>query len=158
MQNLLDLFITVVRSGGGAYIAAVFAVLLLFITAVFFTGLAFGRIRSEQKFKHRLTNERRDAVKRSRAVLEGQFSEQLAPFLPNFPLNPTEVCFLGKPIDFIGFRERSAGTISEVIFIEVKSGASQLSQTERSLRDCIKAGRVRYIEYRIDTGKAVFQT
>ena len=40
---------------------------------------------------------RRDAISRSRYVLFGQFSEQLAPFLPNFNFNPNECRFIGKP-------------------------------------------------------------
>jgi len=34
---------------------------------------------------------------KSRAVLGGQFSEQLAPFLPDFKYLPTECRFVGKP-------------------------------------------------------------
>ena len=39
----------------------------------------------------------------SRSVLVGVFSEQVAPFLPNFPkdLKASEARFIGKPIDFL---------------------------------------------------------
>jgi predicted Holliday junction resolvase-like endonuclease len=39
--------------------------------------------------------------------------------------------------------------ISEVIFLEVKSGASPaLNEQEKKLRDAVRAGRVRWVEYR----------
>jgi len=113
-------------------------------------GIFVGRLRAERQFASRLATERGDAVKRSRAVLGGQFSEQLAPFLPGFPGDPTEVRFVGKPVDFISFSGVSRGSVDEVVFIEVKTGDSRQSAVERSLRKAIEAGRVRYVEYRAD--------
>jgi predicted Holliday junction resolvase-like endonuclease len=75
-------------------------------------------------------------------------AEQLAPFLPGFPFDPTEIRFIGKPVDFIAFRGVSAGKVEEVVFVEVKSGASALSKVERSLREAVESGRVSWIEYR----------
>jgi predicted Holliday junction resolvase-like endonuclease len=72
----------------------------------------------------------------------------LAPYLPDFPWSPTEVRFLGKPIDFLVFRGMDGKTIEEVIFVEVKTGESRLSPVERSLRDAIQAGRVSWAEWR----------
>lgn len=112
-------------------------------------GLTIGRMKAERKFSSRLEAERFDAVKRSRAVLGGQFSEQLAPFLPGFPGDPTEIRFIGKPVDFISFSGASKGAVDEVVFIEVKTGESALSPVERSLKKAIEQGRVRYVEYRV---------
>jgi predicted Holliday junction resolvase-like endonuclease len=95
---------------------------------------------------------RQDAVKRSRAVLSGQFSEQLAPFLPGFPWRPTEARFIGKPVDFIVFKGMDEKEISEIVFVEVKSGNAQLSQQERRLRDAVLAKRVSWHEYRVPDG------
>ena len=89
---------------------------------------------------------------KSRAVLSGQFSEQLAPFLPDFNYNPTECRFLGKPIDFIVFPGLDGKEITEVVFVEVKSGQSSLSSVERQLRDVIKEKKVSWSEYRIPEG------
>jgi len=90
---------------------------------------------------------RRDATRRSRAVLTGQFSEQLAPYLPNFPYNPTEVRFVGKPIDYIVFEGLGERAITRVVFLEVKSGNAALNDAERSLRDAIQSGRVAFEVY-----------
>lgn len=111
-------------------------------------GRRAGRLDAERGLEERLVAERGDAVKRSRAVLGGLAAEQLAPYLPGFPFDPTELRFVGKPVDFIAFVGSSAGRIEEVAFVEVKSGGASLSPVERSLRDAIAAGKVRWLEYR----------
>ncbi len=111
-------------------------------------GKRSGRLEAERGLAGRLATERDDAVKRSRAVLGGLASEQLAPYLPGFPFDPTEVRFVGKPVDFVAFIGSSSGRIEEVAFVEVKSGNASLSGVERSLRDAVKEGRVRWVEYR----------
>ena len=103
------------------------------------------------KFKNLLKDGRIDAIKRSKAVINGQMVEQIAPFLPNFPCNPADVRFVGKPIDFVAFPGASENNeIKEVVFIEVKTGNSVLSPREKEIKDAIQQGRVRYVEYRFD--------
>ena len=86
-------------------------------------------------------------LKQSRAVLGGLVSEQIAPLLPDFPFDPGDCRFIGKPVDFIVFKGMNAQTISEVIFLEVKSGSSKsLNQQEKILREVIQAGRVRWVQ------------
>ncbi|MGC9311041.1 MAG: Holliday junction resolvase-like protein, partial [Candidatus Aenigmatarchaeota archaeon] len=70
---------------------------------------------------------RREAIEKSRVVLEGKFREQLAPLLPEFRYNPTDARFLGSPIDFVVFDGICENGPREVVFIEVKSGKSRLS-------------------------------
>jgi predicted Holliday junction resolvase-like endonuclease len=111
-------------------------------------GRRSGRLEAERNLPDRLASEREDAVRRSRAVLGGLASEQLAPYLPGFPFDPTEVRFIGKPVDFVAFVGAAAGKIEEVAFVEVKSGSASLNAAERSLRDAIGKGRVRWVEYR----------
>jgi predicted Holliday junction resolvase-like endonuclease len=132
----------------------VFAALALaaLLVLVLILGLALGRragrLEVERGLPARLASERDDAVKRSRAVLGGQLSEQLAPFLPGFPFDPSEVRFVGKPVDLVAFVGASTGRIQELVFVEVKWGGSTLTPVERSLRDAVTAGRVRFVEYR----------
>lgn len=74
--------------------------------------------------------------------------EQISPFLPNFPCNPADVRFVGKPIDFIGFPGAAAGEeIKEILLIEVKTGNSTLSERERQIKEAVENGRIRYIIY-----------
>jgi len=94
-------------------------------------------------------------LKQSRAVLGGLVSEQIAPLLPDFPFDPGDCRFIGKPVDFIVFRGMNGQNISEVIFLEVKSGASKsLSPQEKRLREAIQAGRVRWVQFNVEPEKA----
>jgi predicted Holliday junction resolvase-like endonuclease len=111
-------------------------------------GKRYGRLEAERGLPDRLASERGDAVRRSRAVLGGLAKEQFAPYLPGFPFDPNEVRFIGKPVDFVAFVGLSSGKVDEVVFVEVKSGNASLSAVERSLRDAIRQGRVRWVEYR----------
>ncbi len=123
--------------------------IIVTLVAIYYIGTQVGRRKAEKEQETRILLEREDAIKRSRAVLSGQFSEQLAPFLPNFPYKPTEARFIGKPIDFIVFKGMDEKKIEEVIFVEVKSGSSTLSTHERRLRDTINEKKVRWEEYAV---------
>lgn len=96
-------------------------------------------------------NVRKDAVKRSKAVINGQVAEQIAPFLPDFPANPSDARFIGKPVDFIVFSGLSENEkIDEILFVEVKTGKSLLSEREKEVKKAIEQRKVRYVEYRIN--------
>lgn len=135
----------------GAFLLVLAAALLLFVLGLLLghrLGRRSGRLESERGLPQRLAAEREDAVRRSRSVLGGQMAEQLAPYLPGFPFDPTELRFIGKPVDFLAFRGAASGEIEEVVFVEVKSGKASLSKVERSLRDAVEAGKVSWMEYR----------
>ena len=137
-----------------AYVLVVAVIVAAALLAIgLFLGLRLGkrsgRLEAERGLPDRLASERGDAVRRSRAVLGGLAAEQLAPWLPGFPFDPTEVRFIGKPVDFVAFVGSSGGRIEEVAFVEVKTGNASLSPVERSLRDAVKAGRVSWVEYRV---------
>jgi len=125
------------------------AVTIRIIVVVAVLCYFIGKLVAEAQFAKREKIIREDATKRSRAVIGGQFSEQLAPYLPNFPYKPTEVKFLGKPVDFIVFDGLDEKKVEKVVFVEVKSGKSSLSKTERSLQDAVQKGRVSYETYKV---------
>jgi predicted Holliday junction resolvase-like endonuclease len=93
---------------------------------------------------------RQDAVQRSLAVTVGKVYEQLVPYLPDFPFNPKDVRFLGSPVDFVVFDGLSDGQVSRVVFVEIKTGAAELSGRERRVRDAVREGRVEWQELRLD--------
>lgn len=82
--------------------------------------------------------------KKSSEVRLGQISENLAPFLKDFKYNPKETHFIGMPIDYIIFEE------DKIVFLEIKSGKSQLSTKQRNIRNLIKDGKVFWDEMRIN--------
>jgi predicted Holliday junction resolvase-like endonuclease len=104
-------------------------------------GWLFGRHGLEKIVRRRLSQ--------SRAVIGGQVAEQMAPVLKGFPYNPGDCRFIGKPIDYIVFNGMDEQQIDEVIFLEIKTGKSQLSDQEKHLRDAVKAGKVRWQELRL---------
>ena len=121
--------------------------LLLFVIFALVLLIIFQEIRIKIKLK----KIRQDAVKRSNAVKGGQLAEQLAPFLPNFPCNPADAHFLGQPIDYIAFPGLcEKGIAEEILLIEVKTGASQLSSREKGIKKAVEDGKIRYVEYRIN--------
>lgn len=124
-------------------------IFLLGIVIAYLAGMKIATIKRDKYWENELPGHRKDAVFRSRAVLSGQFSEQLAPFLPDFNFKPTEVRFLGKPVDFIVFKGMDNKKIDEVIFVEVKSGMSKISSVEKSLKETIENKNIRWEEYRI---------
>lgn len=82
--------------------------------------------------------------KKSSEVRTGKITEQIAPFLSDYPRNPRTARFIGDPIDFVHFDE------DKVTFVEVKSGKSQLSKKQRGIRDMIKEGKVEFVVYRVE--------
>jgi len=121
-------------------------------------GIIIGRKLVEQSFKARFQlwmseaeqGIRKDAVERSRTALGGRLSEQLAPFFPGFRYDPTEVRFIGSPVDLIIFPGLSESEPKEIVFVEVKTGQSKLTQRERRVKELVEQRKVRWEEYRPD--------
>jgi predicted Holliday junction resolvase-like endonuclease len=93
---------------------------------------------------------RQDAVQRSQSVTTGKIVEHLVPHLPNFNFNPKDARFIGSPVDFVvfdGLNDEDEDQIRNVVFIEIKTGLSALTLRERLVRDAIRAGRVRWVEW-----------
>jgi predicted Holliday junction resolvase-like endonuclease len=128
-------------------LAAVFCLLSLILGILI--GARHGRLKEAAAWEgHKLEGIVKARLKQSRAVLGGLVSEQLAPLLPGFPYDPGDCRFVGKPVDFIVFKGMNQKDISEVIFLEVKSGAAKaLNDQEKKLRDAVQAGRVRWVEF-----------
>jgi predicted Holliday junction resolvase-like endonuclease len=114
-------------------------------------GTRQGRLKEAAEWKGgKLEGIVKARLKQSRAVLGGLVSEQLAPLLPGFPYDPGDCRFVGKPVDFIVFKGMNEKDITEVIFLEVKTGtAKTLNDQEKKLRDAIQAGRVSWVEFDI---------
>ncbi len=98
-----------------------------------------------------LRNYKKKFRKASRSVIKGLVNEQLTPYLPGFKYNPSEVKFLGNPVDLIVFKGLDSNRVTEIVFLEIKSGKqAKLSAVERSIRDVINEKRVVWQMYRTD--------
>ena len=100
------------------------------------------------RWKDECTKEiRRDSVNRSRSTLKGRISEQIAPFLPEFPYNHADARFIGNPIDFVvfdgytGAKDDRTDSIA-IVLVEVKTGKGRLTREELLIRRAVEEGRV----------------
>ncbi|MDR0376709.1 MAG: hypothetical protein LBH70_02850 [Spirochaetaceae bacterium] len=128
-------------------------VFMFFCLAALIIGLRLGMRAGRKREAAEWEGRKVDAIvktrlKASRAVLGGLVSEQMAPLLPGFPFDPGDCRFIGKPVDFLVFKGMNQKAVTEVVFLEVKSGSSRtLSTQEKRLRDVIRAGKVSWAEF-----------
>lgn len=121
-------------------------------------------IRAELKQQHaedlqELKDEFRDSkkdiqqksVSSSRRSLVGKFIEKFIPFLDKIKHQPSDMHFLGSPIDYISFDGAGDGEVDKITFIEVKTGNSKLTKREESIKRAVKNKRVFWEEVNIDT-------
>lgn len=129
----------------------VMTIILLIIGIIvgYLIGSWIAKFRRDRHWEGQIDFHRKDAIMRSRAVLAGNFSEQLAPYLPDFPFNPSECKFIGKPVDFVVFHGLDEKNVTGVSFVEVKSGKSKLSGTEKSVKEAIEKKHVQWVDYRV---------
>lgn len=81
----------------------------------------------------------------SRAALAStheRVSAQWAPVLARYPYDPRRFRFVGAPIDGVQFEE------DRIVFVEFTSG--ELSPAQQQVRDLVRAGRVEWLEVRVD--------
>lgn len=125
--------------------------------AVIFVALCFAAVAAIvikthfniKKYKDREEKTRRNyqsmlSQKKSSEVRVGKIGEHLAPFLKDWPYDPNRFRFIGNPVDGIQF------TDDEVIFIEIKTGKSKLTKSQRAIRNVLrKEGAVSFATFRI---------
>jgi len=128
-----------------AQITLIIIVALVFLAVGLYIGIKITKYRTKE------------ALQRQRPILKGNISEELAPFLPGFPkdLKLSEARFVGKPIDFIVFKGMDDKNITEVVFLEVKTGESHLNTIERTLKNAIEEKKVRWVPYRFRAPKEI---
>lgn len=112
-------------------------------------GLLIGYFFAKSAINTLISQERKDATKQSRKVILWEVNEKIAPLLPWFPYHYKDLVFIGKGIDYLVFDGLSEGRLRKIIFLELKSGASQLNGNEKEIKDCIGKNRIGYEVLRI---------
>lgn len=92
---------------------------------------------------------RANAIQLSKSVIVGKVTEHIVPYLPEFNYNPKDARFVGSPVDFVVFDGLDGGSVTQVVFIEVKTGRGSLSKRERFVRDAVLAKNVIWREMRV---------
>ncbi|MEZ2772657.1 Holliday junction resolvase-like protein [Acinetobacter pseudolwoffii] len=109
----------------------------------------------KKQFEYEKKQAKKVALTGSRNTIKGQMSERYCPFQSDFLYAPEDCHFMGKPLDFIVFKniekyreDDPSITLEdiEVIFLEIKTGKSSLTKVEKA------------IKYAIDNKKVSFQT
>ena len=137
-------------------VAVLIAIIVAAAVLAIFLAYYAARLKFERRFRQWQEAERqrweeerervkREAITQSRAVLGGKFTEQMAPYLPEFNYDPTEARFIGSPIDLIVFPGLAQGDPREIVIMEIKAGRTvQFTPQERKIRQLIEDGMVRW--------------
>lgn len=119
--------------------------ILSLIVLIIVVGVSIFLLDREQKtaavFKEKYNKELH--YRKSSEVRLGKIGENLAPFLRDWPWSPATFRFLGNPVDGIQFNDDG------IIFIEVKTGGSRLSKSQKKCKQLIKEGKVSFATFRI---------
>lgn len=96
---------------------------------------ALAELQKEVKeYREKLT---KGFTKKSVEVKLGKTVEKICQVLPDFPYSPFDCRAMFDPIDYVVFVGASRDLISQVDFVEVKTGESALKKPQRQIRDAI---------------------
>lgn len=95
-------------------------------------------------FYRKLSAIKKKSVSHSRNSILGEVTEKVTPLLPEFPYHTKDLVFIGKGIDYIVFDGLSRGNLKEIIFLEIKSGTSQLNKNEAMIKTYLKKYPIKY--------------
>lgn len=121
----------------------------LFIAAIITSLVLWAELREINNELAKVREQHKKSEKTSRSVIKGQISEQLFPLVIDCPYHSADMKFFGQPFDYLVLKGYNDGNITEVVFVEIKTGRSSLSAVQRSLRDCIEQKRVSWDTVRI---------
>ena len=135
-----DLFISDLFMAG----AALILIWATFITVYFFQYRK--EIRRLKEYSRHMETKYSNEIgyRKSSEVRLGKIAENLAPFTDGWPYDPNNFIFLGREVDGIQLND------DEIVFIEIKTGKSRLSKSQKRIQQIIKEGKVHFETYRID--------
>lgn len=91
------------------------------------------------------------SVSSSRRSLVGKFIERFIPFLKQMPFEPSDMHFIGSPVDYIVFEGLHEDNVQRITFVEIKTGGSKLTKREKGLKETVERKKVFWKEIDIDT-------
>lgn len=84
---------------------------------------------------------RKDAIARSKFGQLGKTLEKMAPMFPGFGHHPYDVRPVFDPVDFVIFDGYFQGEVTDVTFVEFKTGQSRLNKVQDSIRTAVERKR-----------------
>lgn len=103
----------------------------------------------DKRIRARINQIRGDAIAKSRASQLGKTLEKIAPMFPGFGHFPYDVRPIFDPIDFVIFDGYFHGDVTDIVFVEFKTGQSRQSSIQSSIRKAIEKKRIHFEEKRI---------
>jgi predicted Holliday junction resolvase-like endonuclease len=94
---------------------------------------------------------RQKAIAQSRAGQLGKTLEKVVPMFPGFGHHPYDVRPVFDPIDFVIFDGYYKGSVTDICFVEFKTGRSRITPVQASIRAAIDSKRVHFEEKRLST-------
>jgi predicted Holliday junction resolvase-like endonuclease len=92
---------------------------------------------------------RQKAIAHSRAGQLGKTLEKVIPMFPGFGHHPYDVRPVFDPIDFVVFDGYYQGGVTDICFVEFKTGQSRMTPVQSSIRAAIENKRVHFEEKRL---------
>lgn len=90
------------------------------------------------------------ALASQRGSISGEIKEMYCPFAPDYPYDLRDVVAVFDTFDFLVLNGRNSERgIQELVFQEMKTGWGVLGDAQKQLRDCVKAGRVKFEQWRL---------
>jgi len=139
-------------------IVVVFLIVMFFVAIL--TQASSGEKRRKDMYEaHERDRQARDlqyqakmgkSLRRQRATITGQTVERVAPLLTQWPFNPRDAVHVNFGIDYLVFEGYSEEDVTQITFVEVKTGHSDLSKRQRQIRNAIRQGRVKYYVFSVD--------
>ena len=136
-------------------------ILLFAFFIVIGLGLYIKRLKTDNTvLRESIAAERKDAVKRSKAVTRGNIAQEFIPLFPDFPYNLSDCKFSGQPIDFMVFENMTSvrdGTDVKVnvVLADVKVNKAQRTKVQNAIKDAVEGGRVRWETWTVAEDKTI---
>lgn len=92
---------------------------------------------------------REKAIAQSRAGQLGKTLEKVVPMFPGFGHHPYDVRPVFDPIDFVVFDGYFQGNVTDICFVEFKTGESRMTSVQNSIKSTIQNKRVHFEEKRL---------
>lgn len=106
-------------------------------------------IEVERGMRKREKEIRQDAIARSRAGQLGKTIEKVIPMFPGFGHHPYDVRPIFDPVDFVVFDGYMQGEVTDICFVEFKTGHARLNSLQASIRRAVGKKRVHFEERRL---------
>jgi len=105
------------------------------------------RMREFEQEKKKISKK---AIEQSASTRVGQLLEKFAHYIPQVEHNPVDMVPIFQPIDYISFDGWADNKeVSEISFIEIKTGKSRLTDIQKSIRDAVDDKRVIWKDYNL---------